>query len=599
MAALLSCSNLTKSFGSQPLFEGISMSIQEGDRLGMLGPNGAGKSTLLRIFAGLEAYDEGILSYDRSLRLAYLKQDDEFNSEKTVEEILSASLAVEELTEFEIHSRVGEVRSILGFSDLSVKVRSLSGGWRKRLAIGTQLVRQPQLLLLDEPTNHLDFEGINWLERFIKTSEATIVIISHDRVLLENVTSKIVEVNKIFPKGFFTVEGNYSRFVEKRGEFLEGLQRYEDSLRNKVRREIEWLRQGVKARTTKSKGRIQEAERMIGELKESESRSSVQSAADIDFVSSGRKTKKLIHAEKLSKSFGERVIFRDLHLLLSPGIRIGVVGANGSGKSTLLKILSKELTPDSGKLQFAKDLRIVRFEQDRSGLDKEKSLRRSLSPDSDTVIYRGLPIHVAGWARRFLFRTEQLDTPVRSLSGGEQARLLISKLMLQPADILLLDEPTNDLDIDTLQVLEESLDDFPGAVVLVTHDRFMLDRVSTSILGLDGSGKGTYFASYEQWEEFLKQSRAEERKAARSVMKEDSSAPKKRLSYNEQRELKEMEGKISALETSISDLKAQLSDPAILSDQKKLSTLCEQLGEQEAGLESLFERWSELEAKAQ
>ncbi len=593
MSLLLSCSTLSKSFSSRPLFQGITLNIMDGERIGMLGPNGAGKSTLLKIFAGLEDPDQGDLFRKKNLKLAYLDQDQRFSPGETVEQALSKGLAKENLSEGQVRGRIGEIRSIMGFPDLKQTAESLSGGWQKRLSIAAQIISEPELLLLDEPTNHLDLEGINWLEEFIKKINCAVIIISHDRTLLENVTTRIIEINRLYPQGFFSIEGNYSRYLEKREEFLQGIASYEDSLKNKVRREIEWLRQGAKARTTKAKGRIQGAHALIEELQQYQSRSNSQGTANIDFLSSGRKTKKLIEVENISKSLGNRLLFNNLSFILTSGIRLGIVGANGSGKSTLLKILDKTLTADSGKITWAEQLQIVKFEQNRASLNQELSLKRSLAPDSDHLIYRGNETHVASWAKRFLFRSEQLDMPVRSLSGGEQARLLIAKLMLEPADILLLDEPTNDLDIDTLQVLEESLEDFPGAVVLVTHDRFMLDRLSSIILGFDQEGKSTFFASYQQWEEFSKENSEEQfnKKGKNSV------SGIKRATQAEQKELTKLERQIEKLEKIIADFKNKIKEPEIIKNIPELEKLCYELHQKEKDLSLLVEKWAEISAK--
>ena len=594
MPALLTCSELGKSFTSRPLFHGISLTISEGERIGMLGPNGAGKSTLLKIFAGLETEDEGTISRPRGLALAYLPQTESFPADTTVEGVLTSALDPALFSPEEIQRRVGEVNSVLGFEDLEQRTDHLSGGWRKRLAIGTKIIGHPELLLLDEPTNHLDLEGIEWLEEFLAGVQCSVIMVSHDRTLLERSTTRIVEINRVYPQGFFSVDGNYSRFLEKRAEYLESVASYEESLRNKVRREIEWLRRGAKARTTKAKGRIQQAGKMIAELKEYESRSASQGTAGIDFLGSGRKTKKLIEAEHLSKGYGEKLLFKEVNFVLSPRVRMGVVGANGSGKSTLLQILNRKLSPDSGNIRFAPAVKIVSFEQNRSALNLNLSLKRSISPDGDSVVFDNRELHVAAWARRFLFRPEQLEMPVRSLSGGEQARLLIAKLMLEPADVLLLDEPTNDLDIDTLQVLEESLEDFAGAVVLVTHDRFMLDRVSNIILGLPGNGNAEMFAEYSQWEEFLKDLQ-KAKKVKKSVI-ENPEKEKSRLSYNEQRELSKLEKQIQQLESSLKKLKDELASPAYAADVEGLGKLYRELQEQESQLEKLIERWTELQS---
>ena len=600
MATLISCSQLEKSFGGPPLFKGINLTVTDGEKIGVLGPNGSGKSTLMRVIADLEAVDSGTIIRKNGLRMAYLSQQEDFTPEQTVLSVLHAALETDHCSEEEGWARIGGIQNILGIDDLDQTIGTLSGGWRKRVALAAQIVRRPDLLILDEPTNHLDIEGISWLEKFIMDSELAIVIVSHDRTLLENVTSRIFEINRIYPQGCYTTEGNYSKFLERREEYLQGIARYEDSLRNKVRREIEWLRRGARARTTKAQGRINSANRMIGELKEFESRSAGRGTVDIDFSASGRKTKILIEAKDLQIGFNGRMLFDRVNLTLSPGTRLGLVGANGTGKSTLLKILEGEVAPDQGTLLRAPDLRVVIFDQNREQLDPNIPLRRAIAPDSDSVVYRDRSIHVASWASRFLFRSDQLQSPVRSLSGGEQARLLIAKLMLRPADVLFLDEPTNDLDIETLQVLEESLDEFPGAIVLVTHDRFMLDRVSTSILGLGVGEEPQFFASYSQWEAYQEQiaevAECSETGIAESIHQPEQNLP--RLSQQERKELGSIQRKIDKLEFETARLKTELSQPEIIADLTRLNQKISELQIKERDLERLIEKWGELESRS-
>ncbi|HEY0511937.1 MAG TPA: ABC-F family ATP-binding cassette domain-containing protein, partial [Thermoanaerobaculia bacterium] len=497
---LLSCDSVGKGFGARPLFERLSFGISEGDRVGLIGPNGSGKSTLLKILAGLEEPDSGTLSLRRGVRMGYVPQDPEFPTGKTVEEVLVEGLADDPAEDYEKAVRVSIALGRAGFNDPEQAVDILSGGWHKRLAIARALARNPDVLLMDEPTNHLDVEGILWLEDLLQTEPLAYLVVSHDRYFLENVASRMLELDLRYPEGLFQAQGSYSDFLEKRDEVLRNQAEYQASLANKVRREVEWLKRGAKARTTKAKGRIQEANRMISELEEMKARTGAAAGAraGIDFNATDRKTKKLLVAEGIAKSFGGRRIVKGLDLKLTPGTRLGLIGPNGSGKTTLLSLLDGTLEPDAGTIQRADWLRTVRFEQSRETLDKTLSLRRALAPEGDSVIYQDRAIHVAAWAKRFLFRAEQLDTPVSRLSGGEQARILIARLMLRPADLLILDEPTNDLDIQTLEVLEESLEEFPGALVLVTHDRFMLDRVSTEIIALDGKGAARSFASVLQ-----------------------------------------------------------------------------------------------------
>lgn len=591
MALLLRCADLAKSFGTRTLFSGISLTIGEGERIGVLGPNGAGKSTFLRICAGLEEPDSGTLYRSRDLETAYLAQEDRFAPGETVGSAILPGLN-SGVPEHDRLRRVQEMCGRLGLPPLEQPVDQLSGGWRKRVALAAQLIREPSLLLLDEPTNHLDLEGISWLEEFLLSLACSVVLVSHDRMLLERVTTRMIEIHRRYPEGFFSCEGSYSRFLEKREEHLLGLTRYEDSLRNRVRREVEWLRQGVKARGTKARGRIQEANRLIGELGGYESRSQTDRSAELEFAASGRKTKKLVWLEGVAKQFGGRDLFRDISLQLSPGVRLGIVGANGSGKSTMLKVLDGSLAPDRGRRESASGLRFVRFEQGRDSLDRSLSLRRALSPDGDQVVHNGSMLHVASWAKRFLFRSDQLEMPVHSLSGGEQARLLLAKLMLEPADVLLLDEPTNDLDIDTIQVLEESLEEFPGAVVLVTHDRYMLDRVSTVLLGLAGEFGAHYFASYQQWETFLEDAKKQAKTERRASDAPAVSAPKadgKRI-----REASKLEKQIQRLEQQIADLDAELGRSEHATDAVRLGELMAKRRAKEQELDAVMEEWVTL-----
>ena len=499
-AVLLSCENLTKQFGARPLFENLSFTLFEGDHVGLVGPNGSGKSTLMKILAGADTADSGTRALRKGVRTGYVPQDPLFAPGVSVEDVVLAALADETtLDDHEKHARAGLALGKAGFTDKSASSDTLSGGWRKRLAIARELAREPDVLLLDEPTNHLDVEAILWLESLLRSEPKAFIVVSHDRYFLDNIARRMLELNRVYPDGLFQSDGSYTDFLEKRDELLRNESAYQETLANLVRREVEWLRRGPKARTTKAKARIQNAGRLIDELEESRTRTATPSGAAIDFTSSDRKTKRLWQARGLTKQLGDRTLVRDLDLLLTPGTRLGVLGPNGSGKTTLLRMIVGELAPDAGTIERADQLRVVYFEQSRQSLDPSVTLKRTLAPEGDSVVYRDRLIHIAGWAKRFLFRSEQLDTAIARLSGGEKARVVLARLMLQPADLLVLDEPTNDLDIPTLDVLEESLLEFPGALVLVTHDRYLLDRVSTQILALDGRGSAEHFADYAQW----------------------------------------------------------------------------------------------------
>jgi len=603
---LLSCEGVSKAYGARPLFTGLSFGLFEGDRVGLIGPNGSGKSTLLKILAGIEEPDSGTRSVRRSIRTGYVPQDPVFASERAVEDVLAEALAASPagagLESYEIAGRVAATLSRAGFADPHQKVAVLSGGWRKRLAIARELVAEPDVLLMDEPTNHLDLEGILWLEALLAERALAYLVVSHDRYFLENVAGRMLELNRSYPGGLLQAEGRYSDFLLQRDEVLRQQVEYQETLANRARREVEWLRSGAKARTTKSKARIQSAGRLLDELAEVRERT-VQATAGIDFTASGRKTKKLLVARGLAKRFGDQRAVRivdGLDLTITPGMRLGLLGPNGSGKTTLLSLLDGTLEPDGGEIERADRLRVVRFEQDRDTLDRDATLRRALAPEGDSVLYQDRPVHVAGWAKRFLFRPEQLDTPVSRLSGGEQARILIARLMLQPADLLILDEPTNDLDIPTLEILEESLLDFAGGLVLVTHDRYLLDRVSTVVLALDGRGGAQLYADSAQWEEA--------RKAAAAVLppkaerppdtrKEAPRSASRRLSYLDQREWDGMEAKILEAEEALAAAQAAVEDPAVATDAAALRERCETLETVRAEVEKLYARWAELEAR--
>jgi ATP-binding cassette subfamily F protein uup len=458
--------------------------------------------------------------------------------------------------------------------------------------VARELVLEPDVLLLDEPTNHLDVEAILWLEALLRSEPEAFVVVSHDRYFLENIARRMLELDRVYPGGLLQSEGSYSALLEKRDEVLRNEAAYQETLANLVRREMEWLRRGPKARTTKAKARIQNAGRLIGELEESRSRAATDSAK-IDFTASERKTKRLWTGRGLRKRMGEKPIVDELDLLLTPGTRLGVLGPNGSGKTTLLRMIVGELAPDGGTIEAADRLRIVYFEQNRESLDPSLTLKRALAPEGDTVVYRDRQIHIASWAKRFLFRTEQLETAVSRLSGGEKARIVLARLMLQPADLLVMDEPTNDLDIPTLDVLEESLLEFPGALVLVTHDRYLLDRVSTRILALDGRGGAGYFADFAQWED--KRSVAAAPKAA--APPPPPPARTRRLSYMEQREWDAMEATLLAAEERAAEAQRRTEDPSIAADAVALQQRFEELAATQAEVERLYARWSELEAK--
>jgi ATP-binding cassette subfamily F protein uup len=591
---MISTHYMSKSYGIHPLFTDISLQIFDNERLGLIGPNGAGKSTFLKILADMEISDSGEISRKRNMHMSYLPQDDVLDPEKTIEEILFHAIP-KELEAWQISKRRQEIMNLIGVDNTKQKVKTLSGGWRKRLAIGQALFQKPELLLMDEPTNHLDLEGILWLENLLKDAPFAFVMVSHDRFFLENTTNRIVELNRRYPEGFLKVKGNYSAFVEKREKVIHEQAKLETVLSNKVRCEIEWLRRGPKARTSKARYRIEKAHQLRENFETVKGRNARNRNVDISFGTTHRKTKVLLDAQDLKKTLGGKLLFGNLSLKLTPGICIGVMGKNGTGKSTLIHILNGNLTPDAGFVKMAEGMQILTFDQKRELSEGSQTLRQALSPEGDTVIYQGRSFHVIAWAKRFLFQKDQLDMPVSGLSGGEKARVLIANLMLQPADILLLDEPANDLDIPTLEVLEESLEEFPGAIVLITHDRFLMERLCDLLLYLDGDGGAEYFADYGQWLQYKKG-----RLSATSQSGETSQIPpnkkNRKLAYEERKELNRIEKQIEKAEGISDNLQRQLHDPAIMCDADRLAQIYAEHQEAQNKVEQLYERWEELEA---
>lgn len=601
MPPIINAQQISKAFGAHPLFQDVSFTVSERSRIGLIGPNGSGKSTLLRILAGTEEPDSGNVAIRKRLRLSYVEQDSQFKPGESVRSVVDRAIGHSANTDSEDGTYFSETLGRAGFEDLKGEAAALSGGWQKRLAIVEALVQAPDVLLLDEPTNHLDLAGIEWLETLLEEAAFACVVVSHDRYFLENVATEMTELSRVYPDGLLRVRGNYSTFLEKKAEFLHAQSKRQEALENLVDSEIQWLRRGAKARTRKSKARIDKAGKLMGELADLNARTR-SANAQIDFSATDRKTKRLIELEDLTFEIGERTLFEQLNFIITAGMRVGLVGPNGSGKTSLLRLLRGEWAPSHGEVRRAEWLRIVYFDQSRQ-LDMNMTLRRALAPDGDSVVYQDRVVHVASWAAKFLFTGEQLSQPVERLSGGERARVLIAQLMLQPADVLLLDEPTNDLDIPTLEILEESLLEFRGSLVLVTHDRYMLDRVSNIVLGLDGQGNAESFADYAQWESWQTDPQRSVKTPVSSIPLArgsiDSTAPAtKKLSYLEAREYAGIEQRIAEAEQVLESKRAALEDPAIASDSASLVAAHAQMEAAQKDLDALYSRWAKLEEKA-
>jgi ABC transport system ATP-binding/permease protein len=601
MSALIYGQKLTKAYGTKRLFQELTVGVSEKDRIGIIGPNGSGKSTLLRILAGLEKPDEGRVTRRQHLRIAYIPQQAEFDSKATVAEEIERAALASGLHAHDCVARVQEILGRMGFGQGDQVVGSLSGGWKKRLAIACGFVQAPDVMLVDEPTNHLDLEGMRWLEQVMSQAPWPWVMVSHDRWFLGHATNKVAELNARYPDGIFLVPGTYEEFLVKREEFLATQNQQAQALAGKVRREEEWLRRGPKARSTKAKYRVNSAHALQAELAETQLRLR-QEQTSIDFVGSGRRTKQLMVIQHLRKAFGKRTLIQDLDLIISPGTAIGILGHNGSGKSTFLKLLARELEPDHGTVTYADKLQVVYFDQNRDQLDPKMTLRRTLSDTGHTVTYRGQTVHLAGWAKRFQFKPEQLDLPNELLSGGEQARAVMARLMLQPADVLIVDEPTNDLDIPTREVLEDSLKEFPGALVLVTHDRYMLEEVCTEFVGLDGNGGYGQFADYGQWEAWLRRQRSGKDQSgtqSRGTRDAMGRAKSKKLSFRDQQEYDTIEKRVLEAEAALEQCRAKTENPKIASNHVQLQEAYDALKAAEQEVERLYTLWAELEAKQQ
>jgi ATP-binding cassette subfamily F protein uup len=600
LAILVSVQDLGHAFGARALFTGVRFTLADGDRVGLIGPNGAGKSTLLKILAGALAPDQGSLAARGGLRVGYLPQTPEFPPEATVREAVRAGLSHQDP---EHEALVDELLAKLDLSSdaagADAPVAQLSGGWRKRVALARELVKDPELLLLDEPTNHLDVESILWLERLLAGARFATVTVTHDRLFLQRVATRILELDRRNAGGLLDVPGDYATFVERKAAAMAAQEQREQQLRNTLRRETEWLRRGPPARTTKQEARIQRAGALADEVSELETRNQNR-IATVDFAGTGRKPRRLMEARGISKRYDERAVFDNIDLFIGPGTRLGLLGPNGCGKSTLLRVLTGMEEPTTGTVVRADGLSFAFFEQNRESLDPDLSLADSVCDTGDYVDFRGARVHRHGYLERFLFRGEQMIMPVRMLSGGEQSRLLIARLMLRPAQVLVLDEPTNDLDLRTLGVLEDALQTFDGAVLLVTHDRYFLDQVATQILAFHTrpgeEGRVSSFEGLAQWEAW--RSTQTSTKAARKASEAGAAAaPKsKKLSYKDQRDWDTMEARIGEVEAKVAALEAECERPEVATDGARLVSLHEQIAAARAETDTLYARWAELEA---
>ena len=604
MKPLISIKNAGKSYGNHDLFTGLDFELNTGEKLGLIGGNGSGKSTLLQLAAKIIEPDEGAISVKNTATCLYVPQQDEPDGSSTVEQVIENQLRAAGKSEADIPKHRNRALGTGGFSDGSVRAGTLSGGWKKRLCLVRAMACEPDVLLLDEPTNHLDITGILWLESRLREGSFSFIVVSHDRKFIDSTCGAVMEIGRQYPGGYFKSKGGYDRFSDEKKKLLAAQKKKESALANKMRREDQWLKQGPKARTSKARYRIDQAELLRSELEQVRRRNSSTASVDIDFSTTGRKTARLVEISGITKSLDGKELFRNLSLNLTKGTCTGIVGENGSGKSTLIDIIRKKTEPDTGKVKWTDNLKAACFEQYAETLDPDITLKEALSPTGkDSVVYNGRPIHIVSWAKKFLFSPETLEMPVKNFSGGEKAKIRIARIMLEPVDLLLFDEPTNDLDIPSLEVLEKSLLEFPGAVVLVSHDRYLLDHVADTLVYLDGRGGAKPVKSFNQILEEKEKSRSGPDRPKTADGKKDTRKKTGKqkngitFGFREKYELEHMEQNILAAEAEVARLEKRVQAPEVLDDPEKLNRLCEQLQQAKDEADRLYDRWETLEAK--
>lgn len=595
MAPIVQFQKVSKSFGTKVLFSDLSFSLLAKDRIGLIGPNGAGKSTLIKLLMEKESPDNGHVIRAKHLTIKEIPQEMVFSPGQSVLACVMASTLQSSLEKAEVAAKT--ILAKMGFVDLARQASSLSGGWQRRLSIACALMETPDLLILDEPTNHLDLETILWLEHFLVKSDLTYILISHDRAFLEKTTRTTLEVNPCFSGHALMTKGPYVMHLKQKQEVLEAQKNQGEVLRQKLKREEAWLKTSPKARTTKAKYRIDHVSTLRSQL--SDVRQHQQSTdLNISFHHSNRKTKKLLSFNRVSLVRNSQVILKDMDHVMCQGDRLGILGLNGSGKSSLLQLVTEELKPTSGTIKKAVDLKIAYFDQHKQNLERDRTLRYMISDGQEGVVFQGRNYHVNAWAGRFGFEPHRLDTIVEKLSKGEQARLAMSIFMRQEADILILDEPSNDLDIMTLELLEDRLQQFKGALILVSHDRFMLQNLCRSYLGINQEARVVSYQDFLDWQKTLTVDK--KKKAPKEALSEKVPTKRsKKLSYKDQREYDQLEKKIATKEDELLKLQQQLDRPEIMADHLEMTKMSASVVGLQDEIEALYERWQELESKMQ
>ncbi len=602
---ILTLSDISLGFGGNPLFHDLSLAIQPGDRLALVGRNGSGKSTLMKVMAGLVEPDSGTRFLTPGLSVGYMEQDPDFTGFATLGDFAAARLEPSEQWRIEMAAEGLKLRP-------EMDPARASGGERRRAALARIIAEAPDLMLLDEPTNHLDIEAIAWLETQLGQMRAAYVIISHDRAFLRALSRATLWVDRgqvrRLDKGFAHFEEWRDRIFEE-----EDLQRHK--LDRLIKAEARWAVEGISARRKRNQGRVRRLQALRAERASQIAR---QGVARIELESGPKSGRLVVEAKNISKSYDGREILRDFSIRIMRGERVALVGPNGAGKTTLLNILTGQLDPDSGLVRLGHGLQMVVFDQNRAQLDRDKTLWETLTQDralgvsgrNDQVMVRGTPRHVVGYLKDFLFDETQARAPVRALSGGEKARLLLALLLARESNLLVLDEPTNDLDVETLDLLQEMLDDYDGTVLLVSHDRDFLDRVATTTVAMEGDGRATIYAG--GWSDYQAQ-RAQRRPVAdkpratkpqkpatRAHKAARPAAPASGLTYVEQHRLKELPARIERLEAEIARLEEFLSDPELYSKApEKFKRATDALVERQQALNAAEEEWLALEEKAE
>ena len=599
---LLRFDNVSLAFGSRPLLDHVSLLVDEGERVCLVGRNGEGKSSLLRLVAGLATPDDGTIWSRPGARIAMLTQDLDTVADACVRDIVEGGLPADSGEVWETTPRIDAVMSRLRLNG-AAQFASLSGGWRRRALLGRALVGDPDVLLLDEPTNHLDIAAIEWLEDAMLSFRGALLFVSHDRAFVNRLATRVVELDRGHLSSW---PGNYDDFVTRKTLQLENEAKANADFDRKLAEEEVWIRKGVEARRTRNEGRVRALMAMRSERRARRERIG---RAKFTVAEASESGKRVFEAERVSVSFDDHVVIRDLNLKIQRGDRVGIVGPNGGGKSTLLRLLMGELEPSTGKVIRGAHLEAAYYDQQRARLNLSASVQDNVNDGNTFVPIGGENRHVSGYLRDFLFRPDQLRTPASALSGGERNRLLLAKLFARPANLLVLDEPTNDLDLDTLELLEERVADFDGTLLLVSHDRAFLDRVVTSLLVLEGEGQVQEFiggwTDYANWRAARPHTPAPPREPASSRQSEtpgvhakESTLPRsRRLSFKEQREFDSLPATIESLENDKSELERAVADPAFYQrpqdEVRRALTTLQSLG---AEIDAAYARWAELEA---